>query len=60
MAQNQRRPRKGSSLAPKTNPEWYKKIDSILGDTNTDLNELVSTSLDSHTAKRLNSKRQQK
>ena len=26
--------------------EWYEKIDSILGDTNTDLNELVSTSLD--------------
>ena len=40
------RPRKGSGLAPKSNPEWYKKIDSILGDTSTDLNELVSTSLD--------------
>ena len=38
--------RKGSNLAPKINPEWYEKIDSILGDTNTDLNELVSTSLD--------------
>ena len=33
-------------MAPKSNPEWYEKIDSILGDTNTDLNELVSTSLD--------------
>ena len=39
-------PRKGSDLAPKSNPEWYKKIDSILGDTSTDLIELVSTSLD--------------
>ena len=38
--------RKGSGLAPKCNPEWYEKIDSILGDTNTDLNEQVSTSLD--------------
>ena len=33
-------------MAPKSNPEWYEKIDSILGDTNTDLNELVSISLD--------------
>ena len=33
-------------MAPKSNPIWYEKIDSILGDTNTDLNELVSTSLD--------------
>ena len=40
------RSRKGSDLAPKSNPEWYKKIDSILVDTNTELNELVSTSLD--------------
>ena len=30
-----------------------KKIDSIHGDTNIDLNELVSTSLDSHTANKL-------
>ena len=40
------RPWNGSSLAPKSNSEWYEKIDSILGDTNTDLKELVSTSLD--------------
>ena len=40
------RPRKGSGLAPISNPEWYEKIDSILGDINTELNELVSTSLD--------------
>ena len=40
------RPRKSSGLAPKSNPEWYEKIDSFLGDTNTDLNELISTSLD--------------
>ena len=33
-------------MAPKSNSEWYKKIDSLLGDTNTDLNELVSRSLD--------------
>ena len=32
-------------MAPKSNSEWYKKIDSLL-DTNTDLNELVSRSLD--------------
>ena len=36
-------PRKGSGLAPKSDPEWYEKIDYILGDTNA---ELVSTSLD--------------
>ena len=29
-----------------SNPEWYKKIDSILGDTNTDSNEVVFKSLD--------------
>ena len=40
------RPRKGSGLAPKSNLEWHEKIDYILGDINTDLNELVSTSLD--------------
>ena len=40
------RPRKGSSLAPKSNLEWCKKIDSIFSDTNTDLNELFFTSLD--------------
>ena len=34
------------AAAPKSNPAWYEKIDSILGDTNTDLNELVSISLD--------------
>ena len=39
-------PREGSGLAPERNPEWYEKIDSILRDTNTDQNELVSTSLD--------------
>ena len=39
-------PWKGSSLAPKSNPKWYERIDSILRDTNTDLNKLVSTSLD--------------
>ena len=39
-------PRKGSGLAPKSDPEWYEKIDYILGDTNADINELVSTSLD--------------
>ena len=39
-------PRKGSGLAPKSNQEWFENMDSILGDTNTDLNELVSTSLD--------------
>ena len=39
-------PWKGSGLALKSNPEWYQKNDSILGDTNTDLNELVSISLD--------------
>ena len=33
-------------MAPKSNPEWHEKIDSILVDTNTNLNELVSTSLD--------------
>ena len=33
-------------MAPKSNSEWYKKIDSLLDDTNTDLNELVSRSLD--------------
>ena len=33
-------------MAPKSNSEWYEKIASILGDTNTDLKELVSTSLD--------------
>ena len=33
-------------MALKSNPEWFKKFDSILDDTNTDLNELVSTSLD--------------
>ena len=33
----------GDEDALKSNPEWYEKIDSILGDTNTDLvNELVS------------------
>ena len=40
------RSRKGSDLAPKSNPKQYEKIDSILVDTNTELNELVSTSLD--------------
>ena len=40
------RPRKGSGLAPKSNPEWYQKTDSILDDINTDLSEIVSTSLD--------------
>ena len=40
------RPRRGSGLARKCNPEWYEKIGFILGDTNTDLNKLVSTSLD--------------
>ena len=40
------RSRKGSDLAPKSNPAWYEKIDCILVDTNTDLNKLVSTSLD--------------
>ena len=40
------RPQKDSGLAPKSNLEWYEKIDPILGYTNTDLNELVSTSLD--------------
>ena len=40
------RQRKGSGLAPKSNSEWYEKIVSVLGDTNTDLNELVSTSWD--------------
>ena len=35
-------PRKSSGLTPKSNPEWYEKIDSIPGDTNIDLNELVS------------------
>ena len=40
------RPRKGSGQAPKSNPGWYEKNDSIFGDTNTDLNEQVSTSLD--------------
>ena len=39
-------PRKSSGLTPKSNPEWYEKIDSIPGDTNIDLNELVSISLD--------------
>ena len=39
-------PQKGSVLALKSNPEWYEKIDSILGDSNPDLNEPVSTSLD--------------
>ena len=29
------RPRKGSGLARKCNPEWYEKIGFILGDTNT-------------------------
>ena len=33
-------------MASKSNPEWCKKINSILGDTNTDLNEVVFTSLD--------------
>ena len=33
-------------MTPKINPEWYKKVDSILGDINADLSELVSTSLD--------------
>ena len=33
-------------MAPKSNSEWYKKIHSLLDDTNTDLNELVSRSLD--------------
>ena len=28
------RQRKGSGLTPKSNPEWYEKIDSIVGDTN--------------------------
>ena len=46
-------PRKASGLAPKSNPEWYKKIDSILGDTTTDFNKLVSTSLERQTAKKL-------
>ena len=46
-------PRKGSGLAPKSDPEWYEKIDYILGDTNADINELVSTSLVRHTAKKL-------
>ena len=40
------RPRKGNGLAPKSNPEWYQKTDSILDDINTDLSEIVSTSLD--------------
>ena len=39
------RARKGSGLAPKGNPEWYEKLDSILDDTTAALNELVSTSL---------------
>ena len=39
-------PRKGGGLAPKSDPEWYEKIDYILGDTNADTNELVSTSSD--------------
>ena len=39
------RERKGSGLAPKGNPEWYEKLDSILDDTTAALNELVSTSL---------------
>ena len=33
-------------MAPKSNLEWCKKIDSIFSDTNTDLNELFFTSLD--------------
>ena len=33
-------------MAPKSNSEWCKKIDSLLDDTNTDLNELVSKSSD--------------
>ena len=40
------RSQKVGILAPKSNSEWYGKIDSILGDTNTDLHELVSTSSD--------------
>ena len=40
------RPQKYNGLAPKNNPEWYEKIDSVIADTNTDLSELVSTSLD--------------
>ena len=40
------RPQKDSGLAPKNNKECYEKIDSVLGDTNTNLNEVVSTSLD--------------
>ena len=44
--QSKDQPRKGSGLAPKSNQEWFENMDSILGDTNTDLNELVSTSLD--------------
>ena len=39
-------PQNVSGLAPKSNPEWYEKIYSCLGDANTDLNKLVSTSLD--------------
>ena len=40
------RPRKGNGLAPKSKSDWHKKIDSSLGNTNTNLKELVSTSLD--------------
>ena len=40
------RPRKNSVLAPKSSLEWYKSIAFTLCDTNTDLKELVSTSLD--------------
>ena len=44
-------PQKNSVLAPKSSLEWYKNIDSTLCDTNTDLNELVSTSLDTSYSK---------
>ena len=40
------RTRNSSGLAPKSIPEWYEKIHSTLGDTNTDLNVLVPKPLD--------------
>ena len=45
------RPMKGSGLAPEKHPDWYENLNAVLGDTNSNLEEVVSNPLDTSYAK---------
>ena len=45
------RPKKGSGLAPTKTPDWYDNLDAVLGDTNSNLDEVISDPLDTSYAR---------